>query len=313
MSVSLTLRSVKGSRLTNNEVDTNFTNISDELDLKAPLASPSFTGVVDIDGDLTVSGTTTFVNTQNLSVAESMIYLNRRVDSTITNAVGDGVNVVYTADNNYTTGDFVTVTGVTPTSFNVTDAVITSANATSFTIASTNVDTYTSGGTAYAKTYAEPDLGIAGGYNETGLASGYAHAGLFRDATDDTWKFYDGYTLEPDSPSGIDTGDASFNLANLAAGDISATNFNSTSDISLKTNINRIPNALDIAKQLEGVYFDWKDSGKPSIGVVAQQVEEILPIVVNTGSDGIKRVSYDALIPVLIEAIKELSAKIENQ
>lgn len=318
MSVSLTLRGVKGTRLTNTEVDTNFTNISTELDLKAPINNPvftgsgQFTGALTVDGDLEVAGTTTFVNVQNLGVADTMIYVNQRTEGTLTNAVGDGTNVVYTVDNNYVVGDFLVVEGVTPASFNVSGAEIIASDGTSVTIASTNTDTYVSGGSTYAKTYVNLDLGLAGGYNSDGTVSGYAHTGLFRDATDGFWKFYEGYTPEPSAGIDIDTGHASFQLASISANVVNAVDFNSTSDISLKKNINVIENALYLIKNIEGVSFEWKDSGKSSIGVVAQQVETVVPEIVNTGSDGIKRVSYDSLIPILIEAVKELSDKIDK-
>jgi hypothetical protein len=318
MSVSLTLRGDKGTRLTNTEVDTNFTNISTELDLKAPINNPvftgsgQFTGALTVDGDLEVSGTTTFINVQNLGVADTMIYVNQRTEGTLTNAVGDGTNVVYTVDNNYVVGDFLVVQGVTPSSFNIDGAEIIASDATSVTVASTNTDTYVSGGSTYAKTYVNLDLGLAGGYNSDGTAAGYAHTGLFRDATDGFWKFYEGYTPEPSAGIDIDTGHASFQLASISANVVNAVDFNSTSDISLKKNISVIENALYLIKNIEGVTFEWKDSGKPSIGVVAQQVETVVPEIVNTGSDGIKRVSYDSLIPILIEAVKELSDKIDK-
>ena len=60
-------------------------------------------------------------------------------------------------------------------------------------------------------TVSNPDLGFAGNYND----GTYAHAGLFRDATDGRWKFFQGYTLEPDASSFIDTAHASFALAPL--------------------------------------------------------------------------------------------------
>jgi len=241
-----------------------------------------------------------------------MIYVNQRTAGTLTAVSGDGTNVVYTVDNNYVVGDFLVVQGVTPASFNVDGAEIIATSETSVTVASTNTDTYVSGGSTYAKTYVNLDLGLAGGYNTDGTESGYAHTGVFRDATDGgTWKFYQGYTPEPSAGIDINTGHASFQLAPIAGSTISATDFNSTSDISLKKNVSVIENALDLVNRLEGVNFEWKDSSKAAIGVIAQQVEEVVPTIVNTGSDGIKRVSYDSLIPILIEAIKELSAKVK--
>ena len=65
-------------------------------------------------------------------------------------------------------------------------------------------------------TVANPDLGIAGNYND----GTYAHAGIFRDATDGRWKFYDSYTPEPDASAFIDTTHGSFNLAPIEAGNI---------------------------------------------------------------------------------------------
>ena len=99
-------------------------------------------GNMQIDGDLTVSGTTVTINATNLAVEDNMIYLN------------DG------------------------------------------------------------STVANPDLGFAGNYND----GTYAHAGVFRDATDGVWKFYDSYVPEPDASAFIDTTHATFNLASVEAG-----------------------------------------------------------------------------------------------
>jgi archaellum component FlaC len=66
---------------------------------------------------------------------------------------------------------------------------------------------------------ANPDLGIAGNYND----GTYRHAGIFRDATDGVWKFYDGYLPEPDASPYIDTANTSFNLAGIGAGNINLT------------------------------------------------------------------------------------------
>ena len=100
------------------------------------------TGDVQIDGDLTVSGTTVTINATNLALQDNMIYLNE------------------------------------------------------------------------GSTVANPDLGIAGNYND----GTYAHAGMFRDASDGVWKFYDSYIPEPDASAFIDTTHATFNLASVQAG-----------------------------------------------------------------------------------------------
>ena len=105
------------------------------------------------------------------------------------------------------------------------------------------------------------------------------------------------------------------------SGNVTATgNVTAYSDARLKTNVNTIDNALDIVDQLRGVSFDWKESGKHSIGVIAQEVEKVLPEVVltqevsdpaNPEPKEVKSVDYGKMVGVLINAIKELNAKIE--
>jgi hypothetical protein len=94
------------------------------------------------------------------------------------------------------------------------------------------------------------------------------------------------------------------------SGVVTATDFNSTSDQSLKTNINTIDNALDIVNDLRGVSFDWKETGKSSYGVIAQELEQVLPALVSNTE--IKTVNYNGIIGVLIEAVKELSEEVER-
>jgi hypothetical protein len=89
----------------------------------------------------------------------------------------------------------------------------------------------------------------------------------------------------------------------LASGTITA-----NSDELLKTNIQTIPNALEKVLQLRGVEFDRVDmKGEHQIGVIAQEVEKIIPEVVY-GKET-KSVAYGNLVGVLIEAIKELDAE----
>ena len=77
----------------------------------------------------------------------------------------------------------------------------------------------------------------------------------------------------------------------------------SASDVILKENIKTIDNALDKVTKLRGVEYDYKENKKHSIGVIAQEVEEVLPELVN-GSEQ-KSVAYGNIAAVLIEAIKE--------
>jgi hypothetical protein len=94
----------------------------------------------------------------------------------------------------------------------------------------------------------------------------------------------------------------------LVSGDL-----NSTSDERLKKNIKPIDNALDDICQLEGVTFDWRDTGTQGQGFIAQQVEPIIPDVVNTDEDtGMKSINYVGLIGHLVEAIKTQQTQIDD-
>lgn len=120
-----------------------------------------------------------------------------------------------------------------------------------------------------------------------------------------TIRYYD--NIIPETSGTLNIGSSSSFIATVTAQD-----FNSISDLSLKDNIEILEDSLGIIKQLNGYSFNWKDTNQKSIGVIAQEVEAILPELISTSDDGIKSVSYIALIPVLIEAIKELSDKIDN-
>ena len=99
------------------------------------------------------------------------------------------------------------------------------------------------------------------------------------------------------------------------SGDVTAAgNVTAYSDIKLKENIEVIPNALDKVSALRGVTYNRKDleDNPRQSGVIAQEVEEVLPEVVQTDEDGIKSVAYGNLVGLLIESIKELKAEVET-
>ena len=104
-------------------------------------------------------------------------------------------------------------------------------------------------------------------------------------------------------------------------GDITAF---SSSDQNLKQNLNVIPNAIDKVNAIAGYTFQWKETsdsnvqpyawaGELDTGVIAQEIEALgLPGVTTTRSDGVKAVRYEKLVPLLIQAIKELDDKVNS-
>lgn len=95
------------------------------------------------------------------------------------------------------------------------------------------------------------------------------------------------------------------------SGNVTATNFNTTSDMTLKDNITTLSNPMDIIKQLRGTSFNWKANGTKSYGLVAQEVEKVLPDIVFKDKD-IKTVNYINIMAFLIEAVKDLQAQLDQ-
>ena len=89
-----------------------------------------------------------------------------------------------------------------------------------------------------------------------------------------------------------------------------------SSDKRLKDNITPITSPLEKINQIGGYEFDWNQHQNTyeghDVGVIAQEIEKVLPELVTTRDDGYKAVKYDKLVALLIEGIKELQNKIDN-
>jgi hypothetical protein len=94
-------------------------------------------------------------------------------------------------------------------------------------------------------------------------------------------------------------------------GQVSAQDFNSTSDAAFKQNISTILNASDVVRKLRGVSFEWKGTDQQGYGVVAQELEDVVPSLVSTNSDGSKSVRYNGLIGFLLESNKQLQQQVD--
>jgi len=103
-----------------------------------------------------------------------------------------------------------------------------------------------------------------------------------------------------------------------ADGDVIAYSTTTASSIALKENVNIIDNALEKIQQLRGITFNYKRDGRVSAGVIAEDVQGVLPEAVKNikphigAKDKSLGVNYGALTSILIESIKELSAKVEK-
>ena len=92
-----------------------------------------------------------------------------------------------------------------------------------------------------------------------------------------------------------------------------------SSDISLKDNIRPIESAIFKVQQIRGVTFDWNEKSPGwarerghDVGVIAQEVEKVLPEVVQERTNGYLGVDYKRIIPLLIESVKELKQEVDD-
>ena len=115
-----------------------------------------------------------------------------------------------------------------------------------------------------------------------------------------------GYTTYT-SNQGTDTND-NVNFASVTA----TGNITAFSDATLKTDIHTINEALGIVGKLRGVTYKWLSNGEADIGVIAQEVQEVVPEVIKETVDGIKTVDYGRLVSVLINAVDELNEKLDK-
>ena len=135
--------------------------------------------------------------------------------------------------------------------------------------------------------------------------------------------FSDGGTTQINTAADIDFSYETTNKARIESdGDFicvgNITAYGSLSDEKLKENIEIIPDALDKVCQLKGVSFDYKKDGKRSTGLIAQDLQKVLPEVVyetkdiNNENESYLAVNYENTIGLLVEAIKELKAEVKE-
>ena len=102
------------------------------------------------------------------------------------------------------------------------------------------------------------------------------------------------------------TGTGNINIT----GTVTATDINSASDIKLKKNVKQIEDPISKIMSIEGVSFNWKSNNKPSLGVTADHLQNILPELVK--EDDIKSVNYNGLVGLLIECVKNQQKQIDE-
>lgn len=105
-------------------------------------------------------------------------------------------------------------------------------------------------------------------------------------------------------------GDAYFGSSIFVKDDVNCYQVNQVSDARLKSNIEPVKSALNTICKLEGVHYDIRD--KPSYGFIAQDVARIIPEAVKRANSGLYTLDYSQIIPITVEAIKELNKNYEE-
>jgi hypothetical protein len=274
----------------------NYVDINDSVDIADDLnvvGLSTLGGYVDINNSLDVA---VDLNVGGLTTLGGYVDINNSVDiSNNLNVSGiatiASVSIVGAALSTLTVSGTGTITNLNSTNANLTNIFSTNLSVTGIATignveinagiitASSGIITYFGDGSGLVNT---PPGNPAGSINQVQYNDGVGFAG---------------------SPNFTFDG----NNVNVA-GIITAQDFDALSDINYKTNILTIKNALDKVNELRGVSFDWKKSGSPSYGVIAQELENVLPELVH--GEEPKTVNYNGIIGVLIEAVKELKKEI---
>lgn len=158
----------------------------------------------------------------------------------------------------------------------------------------------------------------AGGINAVGVVTATSFVGNGSQLTGiDATAIQTGTTKVQTNAARVDTIISGSTVVSVNSGGISvtgittSTDFNSTSDINLKKNIKTIESPLDKLSEIIGVTFEWKETDKKSGGVIAQDVEKVMPELVGQIEDH-KSVNYNGLIGLLVECVKEQQKQIDE-
>ncbi|MDC0980452.1 tail fiber domain-containing protein, partial [Bdellovibrionales bacterium] len=120
-----------------------------------------------------------------------------------------------------------------------------------------------------------------------------------------------------DASGNVGIGTSTLDQKLVVNGSVKATNYLHSSDRRWKRDITKIIEAIDILEEIDGVSYFWRREDFPTAnfndnlqyGVIAQDVERVLPDAVHTDSSGFKQVNYSQFTPILIEAVKELNSE----
>lgn len=290
----------------NNNISANVASLNNNISSNVTSATTTLNNNISANVALINNNITSNVTSANSYTASQVVLLNNNISSnvsTINNNISANATTVTTNLNNNISAN------VTSINNNISANVATlNNNITANVTAASGVSAGTYGGTTAIPVYTVDARGRLTYSANVSITAG----ATLQDDTSTAATFYPVYANTTTGTYLNAFTSSSKYTYNPSTGTLSATIFNSLSDASLKLNVQPVVNAIDVLKQIQGVSFNWKDNGNKSYGVIAQNIENVLPDIVTTTDDGIKTVNYQALTAFLIEAVKELSNEVEQ-
>ena len=310
-------------------------NSTGGVSISGNLSAGNISTTGELAANVTSTGTSSFATT-NISTFAN-ITATTASTSTTTGAlrVAGGVGIVGNVNAGNISATNITGTLATAAQTNITSIGTLDGLTVAGNVASTGSTFYidnTTVGFGDINITVARNAGTAAAASGGGLTVAGGNATLTYDNTDDSWnlnkltKFPSGVSVTATTSSSSYTtgalivaggagiaGALYVNGAISSNGDVIAY---ASSDARLKTNVKRITNALAKVEKINGVTFDWlnptADQTRTEAGVIAQEIQEVLPEVVTTREDGMLAVRYERIISLLIESIKELAQEVEQ-
>jgi hypothetical protein len=278
---------------------TNFaTDVKTQLNTNTVVSGSSQIDVSSTTGDIAL-GTRTSGNYVASLVAGTNITLSNNSGEGATPTIGLTNNTISGISLGSNLATLTIGTGLSGTSYN---------GSTGVTIANTGVTSNVAG----------TGIGVSGAtgavtITNTGVTAITAGTGVSRDTSTGNVTISIGQSVATNATPTF--GNLTINGTITATGDITAF---FTSDRRHKNNIQTIPNALEKVSKLNGVTWEWNDDvnevtkSTPKTGLIAQEVQEVLPEVIKTREDGFLALDYSKMVGLLVEAIKEQQTTISN-
>ena len=314
---------VKGSPLSNNEVDNNFSNLNIAIGVPGNLITSNTANVV-----VAVNELQTKINILNANIG-ILSNLSTSANSNIVSAINDGSGssgvtaatygnasiipiIVVNSQGRITSASNVNINGVSnfantgPGNVGFTISTVTGANF-SANLSTSGVTQGVYGG----NTYISPTITVDRFRRITSASNTTIGLDVANDTSTNSTSFYP--VLSSDATGTVYRANVSSTKLyfNPNSGTLYVTALTQLSEQDTKTYILDITNATPKLIALNCIEFNWVDNGMKSSGFLAQEVETVFPHLVSSSDHGVKSINYSGIIPYLVQTIKELDDRIK--